>query len=44
MGTQTKNIAAVAKWNPKELPLGKAQAAVIKCLKSLHPDISWNNV
>ena len=30
--------------NLKELVLGKAQGAVIKCLKPLPPDLSWNNV
>ena len=34
---------AVAKWNPKELTLGKDQGTVIKCLKSLPADTSWNN-
>ena len=38
------NINAVTKCNPKELALGKAQGAAIKCLKSLPTDTSWNNV
>ena len=39
-----KNIAAVTKQNPKELALEKAQGTVIKCLKSLPADASWNNL
>ena len=39
-----KNIATVTKQNPKELALGKTQSAVITCLQSFTPDISWNNV
>ena len=39
-----ENIAAFTKQHPKELALGKAQGAVIKCLKSLPHDVSWNNV
>ena len=39
-----ENIAAVTKQNAKELALGKAQGAVIKCLMLLQGDESWNNV
>ena len=39
-----ENTAAVTKQNPKDLALGKAQGTVIKCLKSLPADSSWNNV
>ena len=39
-----ENIAAVTKEHPKELVLGKAQDAVIKCLKSLPAEARWNNV
>ena len=38
-----ENIAAVTKWNTKELALGKAQGAIIKHFKSLPVDVSWNN-
>ena len=36
-------IAAVTKCKLRELVLGNAKAAVIKCLKSLPADTSWNN-
>ena len=39
-----ENVAVVTKQNPKELALGKIRVAVIKCLKSLLPDTSWNSV
>ena len=39
-----ENIAAVTKWNCKELTLGKVQGTVIKCLKSLPADACWNNI
>ena len=39
-----ENMASVTRWNPRELALGKAQGTVIKCLKSLPPDMIWNNV
>ena len=39
-----ENIAATPKWYPKKLALGKAQGTVIKCLKSLPADASWNDV
>ena len=35
-----ENIAAMTKCNPKELALGKAQGAVIKCQKPLPDDVS----
>ena len=37
-------ITAITKGNPRELTLGKALCAIIKCLKSLSTDTSWNNV
>ena len=37
------NMAVVTKQNLKELTLGKAQGAIIKCLKSLPADVSWSN-
>ena len=39
-----ENIAVVNKHYPKKLALGKAHSAVIKCLKSLPTDASWNSV
>ena len=36
-----KKIAAVTEHNPKELALGNAHGAVVKCLKSLPPDTTW---
>ena len=32
------------KQNQKELALGRAQGAGIKCLKLLPADASWNNI
>ena len=37
------NIAVVTKQNLEELALRKTQDAVIKCIKFLPPDITWNN-
>ena len=37
-----ENIVNVTKCDPKELAIGKGQYAVIKCLRSLPPDASWN--
>ena len=39
-----ENIAVVTKHNPKELALGKAQGAIIKCLNLLSADASWNGM
>ena len=38
-----ENKPEVTKYNQSELALGKATGAVIKCLKSLPSDVSWNN-
>ena len=34
----------MTKQNTKEVVLGKAQGAVIKCFIPLPADVSWNNV
>ena len=39
-----ESIAAVSKWNPKQLTLGKVQGTFTKCLKSLTADVSRINV
>ena len=38
------NTAVVIKPIPKDLALGKAEGAVIKCFKSLPAHVSWINV
>ena len=39
-----ENITTVTKQNPEEIALGKAHRDIIKSLRSLPPDTSWNNV
>ena len=41
--SKLENISLLNKCNPKDLAFRKAQGTVIKCLKYLSADVSWNN-